>query len=93
MRQALPRLTLEERARILAALHYLHARVGTWRMLARVLRTKRATLRRVRAGATLRKQRSLAGRIAKLCDVPVADIYAGRFPPQGACPHCGRGGN
>jgi len=90
MRKPLPPLSPEERFRILAALHYLHSRVGTWLSLARGLRAKRKTLRRVRAGGYIRRHRNLAQRLASMAGVTVGDLLSGKYPPPGACPHCGR---
>lgn len=79
--------TPEEQANVLRAIHYLHARVGTWIGTSRVLRVKRSTLRRARAGGRIR--RYLALRVAALASVPFEDLLAGKFPPHGTCPHCG----
>ena len=81
-------LTLEEQAHVRTALHYLHARLGTWIATARAVRVKRATLRRVRAGERVKLY--LAQKVAALVAVSVSDLRAGRYLPAGACPHCGR---
>jgi hypothetical protein len=79
--------TVEEQARVLAAVHYLRARVGTWAATARALGVRPRTLRRVRAGQRIK--RYLALRVATLSGAPVEDLLAGKFPPPGACPNCG----
>lgn len=81
------KLALQEQANVRAALHYLHARVGTWVTLAKVLRSKRATIRRIRAGYRVRPY--MARKIAALAGVSVADLLAGAFPPAGVCHRCG----
>lgn len=40
----------------------------------------------------LREKLSAAERAARLAGVPVEDVLAGRWPVEGACPHCGRSG-
>lgn len=82
-------LTTAEQGHVRAALQFLRARCGGWAPLAQVLRAKPTALARVgngRRGTTA----SLAVRIARLACVGVDDVLGGRFPPAGACPHCGR---
>jgi hypothetical protein len=45
-----PKLTTEEQAHTLAALRFLRIRVGTWKMLAKVLRFEASTMRNVNKG-------------------------------------------
>ena len=80
--------TPEEQAHVRTALHYLHARLGSWVAVARTVRIKRATLRRVRAGERVKLY--LAQKVAALVGVPLADLRTGNFPPLGRCPHCAR---
>lgn len=75
-----------DRAR--AALRFLHARTGKWEPLAKALRASVVTLSTVSAGSRPMSA-SLVVRIAKLAGVGVDDVIGGRFPPKGACPHCG----
>jgi hypothetical protein len=80
-------LTPEEQAHVRTALHYLHARLGTWIATARAVRIKRATLRRVRAGSRVKLY--LAQKVAKLAAVPVDDLRSGKYPPAVTCHRCG----
>lgn len=81
-------LTTEEQEHTRAALRFLRARAGGWDQLAKVLRVGAGTL--IHTG-TRSVGASLAVRAARFAGVPVDDVLSGRFPPPGACPHCGRG--
>jgi hypothetical protein len=85
-----PPLNVKEQANVLAALHFLHAKIGSWARVAKIVKNKRSSLRRARAGQRIRGMRGLARRISAVVGVPVGDVLAGRFPPPGTCPHCGR---
>jgi len=89
MRNPPPPLTVQEQAHVRAALHYLHARIGSWAVVAKAVRSKRANLRRLRAGHRIRGMRRLAGRIARLAGIHVQALLTGGYPPPGTCPHCG----
>jgi hypothetical protein len=90
MRNPPPLLTVQEEAHVRAALYYLHAQIGSWAVVAKALRSKRANLRRVRAGHRIRGMRRLAVRLARFGGVPVQALLSGGYPPPGTCPHCGR---
>lgn len=81
-------LTAEEQANVRAALRFLRARHGGWEPLAKALRTPSTRIlpmqnrRPVAAG--------IAVRLARLAGVTVDDLLTGRYPPPGACPHCGQ---
>ena len=64
-----PLLTAKEQAHVRTALCYLHTRIGSWAVLAKAIRSKRANLRRVRAGQRINGMRSLAarGRASRRC--------------------------
>ena len=79
--------TPEEQEHVRTALHYMRSRLGTWVAVARTVRIKRATLRRVRAGERVKIY--LAQKVAALVAVSISDLRAGKFPPPGTCPHCG----
>jgi len=81
-------LSEREQLNVRAALHYLHAQIGSWIVLSRAVRSKRVTLRRIRAGQRVRL--GIARRIASLAGVSLADLLAGKFVPAGTCLHCGR---
>lgn len=78
----------KEQKHVRVALRHLHRRTGTWAATAEALRCAQETLK-----AVMRDRypvsASLAFRVARLADVPIDDLLAGRFLPPGACPHCG----
>lgn len=80
-------LTEDEQENVRVALRYLRARLGTWVRVARVTRMKRRTVRRLRAGWTVRIY--VAERVAATLGASVDALVTGRFLPQGACLHCG----
>lgn len=80
-------LTTAEQAHVRAALRFLRARCGGWDALARVLRFKARSLAKVGTGRTA--SASMAVRVARLAEVGIDDLLAGRYPPAGTCPHCG----
>jgi hypothetical protein len=81
-------LTAEEQANVRVALRFLRARCGSVVNLAKVLGFKDTTLGNVVSG---RKPvgASVTFRAARLAKVGVDDLLVGKFPPPGACPHCG----
>jgi hypothetical protein len=81
-------LTTQEQTNVRAALRYLRARCGTWDALAKALRFKLSSLAHVSGGKTVSARLML--RVARLADISVDDLLAGRYPPAGTCPHCGR---
>jgi hypothetical protein len=86
--RAPPSLTTQEQANVRRAIRYLRAQLGTWVRVARAVRLKRATVRRVRDGGRVRYY--VARNVAKLAAVTVDDLKAGKYPALGTCPHCGR---
>lgn len=83
-------LTPAEQANARRALRFLRDRLGTTRKLATALKARFKTVenmlskRCVTAGVALR--------VARLAEVPLEELLAGRWPPQtGVCQHCGRG--
>jgi hypothetical protein len=81
-------LTVEEQARVRVALRFLIARGGGVAGIAPVLGFKRRTIANVRDGQGVSV--TLAFRVARLAAVPMEDLLAGKFPPPGTCPRCGR---
>lgn len=82
-------LTPEEQKNVKAALRFLAKRHATTHKLAAAMGARYATVkaaidprRPVSAGIVLRA--------ARLAGVPMEDVLAGRWPVDGACPHCGR---
>lgn len=80
-------LTTQEEAHVRGALHFLRLRFGGWASLAKVLRFNEITLKHVANGKTV--SASMAVRVAKLVNVGVDDLLAGKFPSPGTCPYCG----
>lgn len=84
-------LTPKEQDHVRKALRFLRARCGGWKPMADVLGFKKKTLTNVREGQTVSPTMTL--RVARLAGVTVDDLLAGKFPPPGACPNCGRDGD
>lgn len=85
-------LTPEEAACVLVALEFAAARIGTIQELAYRMGIERTAVRRAL------KERpppgaALAFELARVVGVPTEDIVAGKYPPPGACPSCGREGS
>jgi hypothetical protein len=81
------RISEQEQANVRRAIRYLRARLGSWVAVARAVRIKRATVRRVRDGGRMRPY--VAGKVARAAVVPIEDLPAGKYPHEGTCPHCG----
>jgi hypothetical protein len=80
-------LTTKEQAHVRTAIRFLRVRTGTWDTLAKAMRLRRRTIQDAVYGGTV--SASVAFRTARLAGVPVDDVLAGRFPPEGTCPMCG----
>lgn len=80
-------LTAREQAHARVALRFVKSRCGSWEQIAKLLHMTTKSLQNVSGGATV--SASLAFRIARLAKVGVDDLIAGKYPPAGACPHCG----
>jgi DNA-binding XRE family transcriptional regulator len=74
----------------MVALRFLRIRVGTWKMLAKALGFEMSTMRNIEKGVNPASV-NLAFQVSRLACVPFDDVVAGKHPPAGACPHCGRG--
>jgi hypothetical protein len=81
-------LTPEEQANVRKALHVLRQRLGGWAELGKALRVKPATL--AGHGGTRAPSAAVALRAARVAGIAVEEVLAGRWPVEGACPHCGR---
>lgn len=80
-------LTAQEQAHVRLAVRYLRTRLGSWVAVARAVRIKRATVRRVRDGGKVRPY--LADRVARAVAVRVEDLKAGTYLGPDPCPNCG----
>jgi DNA-binding XRE family transcriptional regulator len=85
-----PKLTAEEQTHTLAALRFLHERVGNWRTLAKALGFEKTTMFNVKKGVN-EVSINMAYRVSRLAGVAFDDVVTGRYPVPGTCPHCGRG--
>ena len=81
-------LNPEEQAGVRKALQVLRRRLGTWGGLAKALRVKTRTLQSY--GTKRVPSAAVAIRAARLAGIPVEDLLNGKWPVEGACPHCGR---
>ncbi len=81
-------LTAKEQANARVAIRFLKARAGAWAPLGKALHIDRKTLGKIGRG-TLAVSASIAVRVARFAGVGVDEVLLGRFPPAGACPHCG----
>lgn len=81
-------LTAQEQQRVRAALKFLRARFGGWGQLAKAMKTKDTTLSNVAGGHKIVTP-SMVFRVARLVQVGIDDLLAGRFPEPGTCPMCG----
>jgi hypothetical protein len=82
-------LTPEEQANARKAIRFLAIRLGGQAKLAKAMRATRATINL----ATSKRGKPSAGlalRAARVAGVGVEELLAGRWPVEGACPHCGR---
>ncbi len=82
-------LTPQQQRHVLGALRFMRVRTGGWKPLAKALGFAPSTILNVK------KERkavsvNMAFSVARLACVPFDDLLAGKYPPPGACPHCGR---
>jgi hypothetical protein len=81
-------LSTEEQEHVRAAMRFLRVRCGGWTQLATALRFKCHTVTDAGLGHGP-VSASMAFRVARLAAVTVDDVLAGKYPPAGACAHCG----
>jgi len=80
-------LTLTEQRNVRTAMRYLRRQVGTRAALAEALHFGTTSVKRVMDGSKS-VSASMALRVARLAEVSIDDLLAGRFVPS-ACPRCG----
>lgn len=81
-------LSLDEQDHVRNALHFLRAKLGSWKSVGRVLRFEQITL--VQSANGYRTvTASMAFRMAKAVNVSIDALIGGRFPEPGTCPRCG----
>lgn len=83
-------LTKEEQDHVREALRFLRIRFGKNALLAEAVRLATGTMRSTMNGHKT-VSAAVAFRVARLAQVSVDDVLAGKFPVPGTCPHCGRG--
>jgi hypothetical protein len=81
-------LSPEEQENGRRALRFLRFRAGGWKPMAAALGFTRKTLTNV-SEKTKGVSVNLVFQIARMAGVSVEDVISGRFPPPGACLHCG----
>lgn len=81
-------LTPKEQKNVRTALRYLRLRAGARVVVAEALRVAEDTIWKVLTGRR-NATASMAFRIARVADVSVDDVLAGRWPAPRTCPHCG----
>ena len=84
-----PDLTEAERASVRRALLFLRTQLGSIAKLATALGLTFATTSRL-CGSKGKPSGGVAIRVARLAKAPVDAVLANEWPPEGACPHCGR---
>lgn len=80
-------LTREEQDHVRAALRFMRTRWGGAAMLAKALGCRKSRIGHVLSDESVTA--SLAFRVARTVGVGLDDLLAGKYPPEGACPHCG----
>ena len=81
-------LTQEEQGRVRVAIRFLRIRFGKAVLLAKALRFKPSSIRRVLGGHDMVSP-TMVLRVARLAGAGLDDLLAGKYPVKGMCPHCG----
>lgn len=79
--------TAQQEEHIRRALRFMAIRSGGWGPLAKALRLTDGTL--IHAAGRQKVSARVALRLAQFAGVSVEDMMAGKYPPEGTCPHCG----
>lgn len=83
-------LSDKEQRHVRTALRFLRLRVGnTWVPLAAALNLQPGSLEKIVNARGRAVTASLALRVARMADVSVDDLLAGRWLSPRTCPHCG----
>jgi transcriptional regulator with XRE-family HTH domain len=82
-------LTEKEQRAVRTALRFLRWRTGAWLPLAKALRLTPSGIEKIVNGRRAVTPK-LVVRIARLVEVPIDDLLAGRYLSERTCPHCGR---
>lgn len=80
-------LTKEEQDHVRNALYFLRAKFGTWKTIGRLLHFEESTL--IHAANGMRTvTASIAFRLARMVNITIEHLLAGKFPEPGVCPRC-----
>lgn len=82
-------LSRDEQKNVLATLHALRARFGTWFTVERALPLSHSQRVEMTSGRS-EVSTTVAFRIAKLLEVSLHDVIQGIALPKPTCPHCGK---
>ena len=82
-------LTPEEQRNVRTALRYLHTNSRRWKVLGRAIKVQPDTIFRIVSGRRS-SPAAMAFRVARLANVSIDNLLAGKTVPAGTCPHCGR---
>jgi hypothetical protein len=82
-------LSLVEQRNVLATLHALRARFGSWLTVERALPLSHSQRVEMTEGRT-EVSTTVAFRIAKLLEVSLHDVLQGLALGKPTCPHCGK---
>lgn len=82
-------LTEAEQDRARVALRFLWTRCGNLENLAKVLRYRPVSIRHI-VDRRDSVSTTMVLRIARTAGVTFDDVVCGRYPVEGACPHCGQ---
>ena len=77
-------LTADEQKNVRAAIRFLRVRGGAWAQFAKAIHLSRQTLQDPRPTPVV------VFRMARFAGVEIDELLAGKYPPDGACPHCGQ---
>jgi hypothetical protein len=80
-------LTVEEQKHVRMALRHLHARLGEWAHVAKVLHFARGTITDMNCGHAP-VTASMAFRVARFLGAPIDELLTGKFTPPSTCPYC-----
>jgi transcriptional regulator with XRE-family HTH domain len=81
-------LTSEEQRNVRTAIRYLHTNVRRWNSLGKAIGIQPDTIYRILNGRRS-VTAAMAFRVARLANVSIDDLLAGKTVPAGTCPHCG----
>jgi DNA-binding phage protein len=84
-----PDLTADELGNVRRALRFLRAKLGGASQLAAAMGVTEHAAHRA-FEAKRRPSVALALRVSRVAGVSLESILHGEWPPEGACPHCGR---